>query len=239
MYTAKGTIQAAHAPIEEYLPLVRRAAAKMIGGLPANVELDDLIQAGLMGLMDAMQRFESGHGAQFETFAMQRVRGAMLDELRGTDWVPRSVRKHQREIAGAVHALEHRLHRAPSDQEIAAHMGLSLDDYHEMLNDVRGAQLVYTDDYEADAGDTHYLDRHLAPDEKSDPAAQLGDLRFRQALVRAIEDLPEREQYVMSMYYEHDMNLREIAAVLGVTESRVCQLHSQSVARLRARLKDY
>ncbi len=238
MYTAKGTLDA-KTGIEPYLPMVRRAAAKMIGSLPANVELDDLIQAGMMGLMDAMQRYEAGHGAQFETFAMQRVRGAMLDELRGTDWVPRSVRKNQRDIAAAVHALEHRLHRAPTDTEIAAHMQLSLDDYHAMLGDVRGAQLVYTDDYEADDGGAHYLDRHTTPDEKGDPSAQLSDRRFRESLVKAIEDLPEREQYVMSMYYEHDMNLREIAAVLGVTESRVCQLHSQSVARLRARLRDH
>ena len=236
MYTAKGTLSAAPG-IEQYLPMVRRAAARMIGRLPANVEMDDLIQAGVIGLMDAMQRYEQGHGAQFETFAMQRVRGAMLDELRGTDWVPRSVRKSQREIAEAVHTLEHRLHRAPTDGEIAAHLGVTLDDYHDMLVDVRGAQLVYTDDYDTDEGEAHYLDRHIEPDEKSDPAAQLADRRFREALVAAIGDLPEREQYVMSMYYEHDMNLKEIAAVLGVTESRVCQLHSQSVARLRARMK--
>jgi RNA polymerase sigma factor FliA len=236
MYTAKGTLQA-QTGIETYLPMVRRTAHRMIGRLPANVEVDDLIQAGVMGLMEAMERYEQGHGAQFETFAMQRVRGAMLDELRGTDWVPRSVRKHQRAIADAVHTLEHRLHRAPSDAEIAAHLGVALETYHAMLVDVRGAQLVYTDDYEADESDTHYLDRHVAPDEKTDPAAQLADRRFREALVAAIGDLPEREQYVMSMYYEHDMNLKEIAAVLGVTESRVCQLHSQSVARLRSRLK--
>ena len=210
----------------------------MIGSLPANVELDDLVQAGVMGLMDAMQRYEPGHGAQFETFVMQRVRGAMLDELRGTDWVPRSVRRSQREIAGAVQALEQRLGRAPADLEIAAHLGLPLDDYHRLLTDVRGAQLVYADDYDADEGDTHFLDRHLGADERLDPAHQLADRRFREALVQAIEALPEREQYVMSMYYEHDMNLREIAAVLGVTESRVCQLHSQAVARLRARMKD-
>jgi len=236
MYTAKGTLDA-QANIENYLPMVRRAAARMIGRLPANVEMDDLVQAGVMGLMDAMQRYETGHGAQFETFAMQRVRGAMLDELRGTDWVPRSVRKSQRDIAGAVHALENKLQRAPTDAEIAGHMALPLQDYHDMLSDVRGAQLVYADDYEAADGDTHYLDRHLTPDEAGDPAAQLSDRRFREALVAAIENLPEREQYVMSMYYEHDMNLKEIAAVLGVTESRVCQLHSQSVARLRAKLK--
>lgn len=236
MYTAKGTL-APPSGIENYLPMVRRAAARMIGRLPANVELDDLVQAGVMGLMDAMQRYEQGHGAQFETFAMQRVRGAMLDELRGTDWVPRSVRKSQRDIAEAVHTLEHKLQRPPSDSEIAAHLGVSLETYHEMLVDVRGAQLVYTDDYEPEEGETHYLDRHMAPDERSDPAAQLNDRRFREALVAAIEALPQREQYVMSMYYEHDMNLKEIAAVLGVTESRVCQLHSQSVARLRAKLK--
>jgi RNA polymerase sigma factor for flagellar operon FliA len=238
MYTAKGTLSAQHS-IESYLPMVRRTAVKMIGRLPANVELDDLIQAGVMGLMEAMQRYEAGHGAQFETFAQQRVRGAMLDELRGTDWVPRSVRKNQRDIAGAVQALEHSLKRAPTDAEIAAHMALPLADYHEMLMDVRGAQLVYTDDYEPAEGDSHYLDRHTPVDERTDPAAQLADRRFREALVAAIGDLPEREQYVMSMYYEHDMNLKEIAAVLGVTESRVCQLHSQSVARLRARMKDY
>ncbi len=236
MYTAKGTLSP-QPGIENYLPMVRRAATRMIGRLPANVELDDLIQAGVLGLMDAMQRYEQGHGAQFETFAMQRVRGAMLDELRGTDWVPRSVRKSQREIAAAVQLLEHRLKRAPTDGEIAEHLGVPLDEYHEMLVDVRGAQLVYTDDYETADGETHYLDRHIAPDDRGDPAHQLSDRRFREALVKAIEALPEREQYVMSMYYEHDMNLKEIAAVLGVTESRVCQLHSQSVARLRARLK--
>lgn len=236
MYTAKGTLDP-QVNIENYLPMVRRAAARMIGKLPANVEMDDLVQAGVMGLMDAMQRYETGHGAQFETFAMQRVRGAMLDELRGTDWVPRSVRKNQRDISGAVHALENKLQRAPTDAEIAGHMALPLQDYHDMLTDVRSAQLVYADDYEAADGDTHYLDRHLTPDEAGDPASQLSDRRFREALVAAIENLPEREQYVMSMYYEHDMNLKEIAAVLGVTESRVCQLHSQSVARLRSKLK--
>ncbi len=236
-YNPKGTLDT-HGAIETYLPLVRRAAHRMLGGLPANVELDDLIQAGMLGLMDAMRRFEPGHGAQFETFAMQRVRGAMLDELRGSDWVPRSVRRHQRDIAGAVQRLEHRLGRAPTDAEIAADLGLTLEGYHDRLNDVRGAQLVYADDDEDD--DTgSFLDRHAQHDVRGDPALQLADHRFRQALVRAIEHLPEREQHVMSMYYEHDMNLREIAVVLGVTESRVCQLHSQSVARLRARLSDW
>jgi RNA polymerase sigma factor for flagellar operon FliA len=237
MYTAKGTLQRT-AGIEQYLPMVRRQASKMIGRLPANVELDDLIQAGTMGLMDAMQRYEQGHGAEFETFAMLRVRGAMLDELRGADWVPRSVRKSQRGIAEAVHKLEQKLRRAPKDTEIAAELKVTLEQYHDMLTDVRGAQLVYIGDYDAEDGESSDLDRHMS-DESSNPADQLTDLRFRQALVNAITQLPEREQYIMSMYYEHDMNLKEIAAVLGVTESRVCQLHSQAVARLRSRLKEW
>jgi len=237
MYTAKGTLQGTQS-IEKYLPMVRRQASRMIGRLPANVELDDLIQAGTMGLMDAMQRFEQGHGAEFETFAMLRVRGAMLDELRGADWVPRSVRKSQREISDAVHKLEQTLKRAPRDTEIAAHLHVSLAQYHAMLTDVRGAQLVYLADYDSEDGDSNHLERQFA-DESADPSTQLTDRRFRQALVKAIENLPEREQYIMSMYYEHDMNLKEIAAVLGVTESRVCQLHSQAVARLRSRLKEW
>ena len=237
MYTAKGTLENVPS-VESYLPMVRRLASRMISKLPANVELDDLIQAGMMGLMDAMTRYEQGHGAQFETFAMQRVRGAMLDELRGTDWVPRSVRKNQRSISDAVQVLEQKLKRAPTDVEIAEKLAVSIDEYHEMLTDVRSGQLVYMDNYDTEDGDGHYLDQHSV-DTGSDPLAQLSDLRFREALVAAIENLPEREQYVMSMYYEHDMNLKEIAAVLGVTESRVCQLHSQSVARLRAKMKDW
>lgn len=237
MYTAKGTLQRTTG-IEQYLPMVRRQASKMIGRLPANVELDDLIQAGTIGLMDAMQRYEQGHGAEFETFAMLRVRGAMLDELRGADWVPRSVRKSQRTIAEAVHTLEQKLRRAPKDTEIAAELKVSLEQYHDMLTDVRGAQLVYIGDYDSEDGESSYLDRHLTH-EGADPVDQLTDHRFRQALVDAISQLPEREQYIMSMYYEHDMNLKEIAAVLGVTESRVCQLHSQAVARLRSRLKEW
>ena len=237
MYTAKGTLQRT-AGIEQYLPMVRRQASKMIGRLPANVELDDLIQAGTMGLMDAMQRYEQGHGAEFETFAMLRVRGAMLDELRGADWVPRSVRKSQRGIAEAVHKLEQRLRRAPKDTEIAAELKVSLEQYHDMLTDVRGAQLVYIGDYDSEDGESSYLDRHMS-DDSSNPADQLTDQRFRQALVNAITQLPEREQYIMSMYYEQDMNLKEIAAVLGITESRVCQLHSQSIARLRAKMRSH
>jgi RNA polymerase sigma factor for flagellar operon FliA len=237
MYTAKGRLDNS-ALLKQYGPLVRRLAHQMIAKLPANVELDDLIQVGMIGLNDALSRFDAGQGVQFETFATQRIRGAMLDELRGSDWMSRGNRRQQRSIESAVHKLEQKLGRAPSEGEIAAEMGMSLADYQELLGKVRGTQLVYLEDMSGDDGDDDYLDRHVA-DEDVNPMAQLQDRRMREALVEAIKNLPEREQYVMSMYYEHDLNLKEIAAVLGVTESRVCQLHSQSIARLRVKLREW
>ena len=235
MYTAKGQLDL-NSLLKQYSPLVRRLAHQMIAKLPANVEIDDLIQVGMIGLTDALARFDAGQGVQFETFATQRIRGAMLDELRGGDWMSRGSRKQAREIEAAVHRLEQRLGRAPSESEIAAEMGLALADYQELLGKVRGTQLVYLEDMRGDEGDQDYLDRHVG-DADANPLAQLQDRRMREALVAAIKSLPEREQYVMSMYYEHDMNLKEIAAVLKVTESRVCQLHSQCVARLRVKLR--
>jgi len=237
MYTAKGQLDAS-ALLKEYSPLVRRLAHQMIAKLPANVELDDLIQVGMIGLSDALTRFDVNQGVQFETFATQRIRGAMLDELRGSDWMSRGDRRHQRNIEAAVRKLEQRHGRAPSEGEIAREMGLTLTQYQELLGKVRGTQLVYLEDMSGDEGDEDYLDRHVA-DEEANPIARLQDRRMREALVEAIKQLPEREQYVMSMYYEHDMNLKEIAAVLGVTESRVCQLHSQSIARLRAKMRSH
>lgn len=237
MYTAKGRLDT-NAMLKQYSPLVRRLAHQMIAKLPANVEIDDLIQVGMIGLSDALTRYDEAHGVQFETFATQRIRGAMLDELRGSDWMSRGDRRSQRSIESAVHKLEQKLHRAPTEGEIAREMGLSLADYQDLLGKVRGTQLVYLEDMSGDDGDEDYLDRHVA-DEESNPLAMLQDRRMREALVEAIKNLPEREQYVMSMYYEHDMNLKEIAAVLKVTESRVCQLHSQSIARLRSRLRSW
>ena len=237
MYTAKGQLDL-NTMIKQYSPLVRRLAHQMIAKLPANVEINDLMQVGLIGLTDALSRFDANQGVQFETFATQRIRGAMLDELRGSDWMSRGTRRQQRMIEAAMHKLEQRLGRAPQESEIAAEMGMSLQDYQELLGKVRGTQLVYLEDMTGDHGDEDYLDRHTSS-EAHDPLAQLQDQRMRQALVDAIKTLPEREQYVMSMYYEHDMNLKEIAVVLKVTESRVCQLHSQSIARLRTKLRDW
>jgi RNA polymerase sigma factor for flagellar operon FliA len=245
MYTATGRpdtrahaapAAAINALLKQHTPLVRRLAHQMIAKLPANVELDDLIQTGMIGLHDAIGRFDASQGVQFETFATQRIRGAMLDELRSGDWMSRGDRKQQRQIEAAIHKLEQQHGRAPAESDIAREMGLSLEEYQGALTKVRGTQLVYLEDMSGDDGDDSYLDRHVA-DESANPLAMLNDHRMRQALVDAIKLLPEREQYVMSMYYEHDMNLKEIAAVLEVTESRVCQLHSQCIARLRSKLR--
>jgi RNA polymerase sigma factor for flagellar operon FliA len=199
--------------------------------------LDDLIQVGLIGLSDALSRYEAGQGAQFETFATQRIRGAMLDELRENDWMSRGSRKSQKDIEQALHRLEHRLGRTPLESEIATEMGMSLSDYQLLLGKVRGTQLVYLEDMgRGHDDDDSFLDRHMA-DSDADPLNLLGDQRLREALVAAIKLLPEREQLIMSMYYEQDMNLKEIALVMNVTESRVCQLHSQSIARLRAKMR--
>lgn len=221
--------------VRRFQPLVARLARQLIAKLPASVELDDIVQAGMIGLMDAATRYEANHGAQFETFATQRVRGAMLDELRSNDWLPRSVRKNQRAIDGAIQILEQRLGRAPLESEIAMHLGMPLAQYRSMLGDVRSGVVVSYDDLmdgDSDAGAFG-----CASGQGSDPSGSLEDKRFRESLAGAIGELPVREQQLMGLYYEQELNFREIAAVLGVTESRVCQLHTQAVARLRTRMR--
>ncbi|MBX9872597.1 MAG: RNA polymerase sigma factor FliA, partial [Burkholderiaceae bacterium] len=218
---------------------VRRLAHHMMAKLPPSIQVDDLIQVGLIGLSEALTRFEANQGVQFETFATQRIRGAMIDELRENDWMSRGSRKSQKEIETALTRLEHKLGRSPSESEIAAELGLSLAEYQSLLYKVKGTQLVYLEDMTGSGeGEDGFLDRHMVDDD-ADPMQLLRNQRLRGALVTAIKGLPEREQYIMSMYYEQDMNLKEIAAVLGVTESRVCQLHSQSIARLRAKMRSH
>lgn len=238
MYTAKGHMDREHM-LRQYVPLVRRLAHHMIAKLPPNIELDDLIQVGMIGLSEALTRYEVAQGVQFETFATQRIRGAMIDELREGDWMSRGSRKSQKEIERAVQRLEQKLGRSPLESEIATELEMTLPDYQELLGKVRGTQLVYLEDMNGGADDgAGFLDRHVA-DETADPVQLLRDHRLRASLVEAIKTLPDREQYIMSMYYENDMNLKEIAAVLDITESRVCQLHSQSIARLRAKMRSH
>lgn len=223
--------------LREYAYLVKRIAHQMMTKLPHSVQIDDIIQAGMMGLLDAASRYDEFHGAQFETFATQRIRGAMLDELRDADWLPRSLRRDMRRIEQSISRMQQKLGRTPTEAEIAADLQLSLAEYQQMLQAARGAQLVYYDDFGGEE-DEDFFDRFESSADDN-PLALLADNRFRKDLIHAIELLPERERLVMAMIYEQDMNLREIGEVLGVGESRVSQLHSQAVARLRSRLKGH
>jgi RNA polymerase sigma factor for flagellar operon FliA len=235
MYTPQGKVSQ-NDVLTKYAPLVRRLALQLVAKLPASVDLDDLIQAGMIGLLDAAGRYKEDQGAQFETYASQRIRGAMLDELRSTDWLPRSLRKSSRELEQALHEVEQEIGRSASESEVAEHLQMPLGDYQELLQELHGSQLIYYEDFERGGDDEPFLDRYCV--DHSDPLSALLDGSLRSALVDAIERLPEREKLLMSLYYEHGLNLREIGAVMNVSESRVCQLHSQAVARLRTRLRE-
>jgi RNA polymerase sigma factor for flagellar operon FliA len=223
--------------VEQMAPLVKRIAYHFMARLPASVHVDDLIQAGLLGLLDAAKNFDDTQGAQFETYAIQRIRGSILDELRQADWLPRNVRKNLRRIEAAINMLEQRLGRMPKEQELADELKVPLDEYQHMLLESRGYQLLHYEDFQ-ESEDSDFFDVFMSQNQIG-PLDVLEDQRFRRALVQAISVLPEREKIVMGLYYEQEMNLKEIGEVLGVSESRVCQLHSQAVARLRSRLRGY
>lgn len=233
MYNAAGQINKDQL-VQRFAPLVKRIAYHLMARLPSSVQVDDLVQNGMMGLLDAINRFEAGLGAQFETYAAQRIRGAMLDGLRENDWLPRGLRRDFRRIEVAVSKLEQEFGRVPSENELAAALGMSLTEYQKMLQDVRGHQLISFEDM-VDEGEDDFLERHLT-DNKTEPLKILEDESLHRLLAQGIESLPEREKLMMALYYEQDLNLREIGEVMGVTESRVCQLHSQAVARLRVRI---
>jgi RNA polymerase sigma factor FliA len=236
MYTVSGKTDK-NALLGNHAPLVKRLAHQMKTKLPPSVEVDDLIQAGMIGLLDAINRYEETHGAQFETYAVQRIRGAMLDELRSSDWLPRGIRQNMRKIESAINGLQQRLGRSPAEAEIAEVLEVSLSDYQDMLGNCAGHQLIYFEDFHETDGKENFLDRY-AVDDEGDPMRSLMDGAFRTAVVEAIQALPEREKLLMGLYYEQELNLKEIGAVMGVSESRVCQLHSQAIARLRSKMKE-
>jgi RNA polymerase sigma factor FliA len=235
MYTAQGAPEKEDL-VRQHAQLVKRLAYQLMAKLPASVQADDLIQNGMIGLLDALSRFEEGMGAQFETYAAQRIRGAMLDGLRENDWVPRAVRREMRRVEEAIHRLEHERGRPPSEGELADALGMPIGEYQKVLQDARGHQLIYLEDL-ADEHEESFLDRNCAGPALSDPLAMLEDMDMKRVLLGAIEALPDRERQVMALYYDEEMNLKEIGEILGVTESRVCQLHSQAVARLRVAMQ--
>ncbi|HLR78924.1 MAG TPA: RNA polymerase sigma factor FliA [Burkholderiaceae bacterium] len=229
--------------VARYAPLVRRLAMQMAARLPANVEFDDLTQAGLMGLLDAIRRYQSMPDAQFETYATTRIRGAMLDELRGQDWLPRSVRSKARTIEEAISRLNQTLMRAPTEAEIASELGIPLDEYRQMLDDAYGVQVVHYEDFgrrqDDEAGHPlDYMSSETEAQARPGPFGRMvaGDLRH--ALVQAIKNLPEREQLLLSLQFEQDLTQKEIAAVMEVSEGRISQIRSQAVIRLRAALTE-
>ncbi|KQV41052.1 MULTISPECIES: RNA polymerase sigma factor FliA [Massilia] len=235
MYTVKGKADK-NSLLTEHMPLVKRLAHQMKAKLPPSVEVDDLVQAGMIGLLDAINRYEENHGAQFETYAVLRIRGAMLDELRSSDWMPRSTRANMRKVEQAMATLQQQLGRPPSESEVAKSLKLSLADYQDLLGDSGGHQLVYYEDFHDEEGSDSFLDRYAVDDD--DPLKSLLDTDFRQTVIDAIDALPPREKMLMGLYYEEELNLKEIGAVMGVSESRVSQLHTQAVARLRTYLRE-
>ncbi len=221
--------------VVKFAPLVKRIAHHMMASLPPSVQVDDVIQSGMIGLLDAVRRYRETEGAQFETYAVQRIRGAMLDNLRQSDWLPRNLRRGLRKIESTISRLQQAHGRPPSEQELAVAMDMTLADYQELLQDARGYQVVSYEDLKG-SEDESFMDRYCA-DERPDPLGALLDQNLRENLVEAIEALPEREKQVMGLYYEQELNLRQIGEVMGVSESRVCQMHTQAVARLRAKLR--
>lgn len=221
--------------VAKYAPLVKRIAHHMMAKLPPSVHINDMIQAGMLGLIDAAKRYQVSEGAQFETYAVQRIRGEMLDSLRLSDWLPRGLRRNMRKIEAAISKLEQVNGRPPSETELAYSLGLPLSEYQQMVQDACGHQLTYYEDIRA-TEDEDVLDRHYA-DWTEEPLERLLDQRMRTSLIKAIEDLPDREQRVMALYYQEELKLREIGEMLGVSESRVCQLHRRAVTRLRKKLR--
>ncbi len=222
--------------VEQYAPLVRRIAHHLKGRLPASVQLDDLIQSGMIGLLEAARHYDASQGASFETYAGIRIRGAMLDEVRRYDWTPRSVHRKAREVSEAMYRIERRTGRDARDTEVAAELGVSLEEYHRILQDAAGCRLFSIEEL-SENGDG-FLEEH-GGGESETPGDQLTRERFKEALADAIAGLPERERLVISLYYEEEMNLKEIGQVLGVSESRVCQINSQAMLRLRARMREW
>jgi RNA polymerase sigma factor for flagellar operon FliA len=236
--TTTGDERARERLVVAYSPLVKYVAGRMSSGLPAHVQESDLISYGLGGLISAIQRFDVTREIKFETYAITRIRGAIIDELRTLDWVPRSVRSRAREIERAIRELEGQLGRAPTDSEIAAKVGITTDELAESLVDISRTSIAALDELwsTSSEGDQVSLLDTLEDPESTRPADALDETETREALAEAISRLPEREKLVVTLYYYEELTLREIGEVLGVTESRVSQLHTKAILRLRSRL---
>src|SRR5215213_7882358 len=239
-FKGTGDVHARERLVIAYAPLVKYVAGRMASGLPAHVEEADLISYGLVGLINAIERFEVEREIKFETYAITRIKGSIIDELRSLDWVPRSVRARAREIERVHGKLEHRLHRAPTDEEMARELDMSVDDFQETLVKISNSTVVALDELwavsDASGDQVSLLDTLHDPD-APDPQQILDASELKDRLADAISALPEREKLVIALYYCENLTLREIGEVLGVTESRISQLHTKAVLRLKSRLQ--
>ena len=240
-YKSMGEDRARERLVVAYSPLVKYVSGRMAAGLPAHVEEADLISYGLVGLINAIERFDPERDVKFETYAITRIKGAIIDELRSLDWVPRSVRARARQIEKANAKLEHQLHRAPTDEEMAAELGISAEEFQDSLVQISNSTVAALDELwtvSDSSGDQVSLLDTLHDPDAPDPAAVMDQTDLKDRVADAIERLPEREKLVIALYYYENLTLREIGEVLGVTESRVSQLHTKAVLRLRSRLTE-
>ena len=234
MYTDEDT-KTAHELVKNHAGLVKRIAHHLKGRLPPSVQIEDLIQAGMIGLLEASKNFDDTKGASFETYSGIRIRGSMLDEIRKGDWAPRSVHRNTRKITQAIRVVENLTGRDARDYEVAMELNIGLDEYHKMLQDSVGTRIFGFDDIG--------INEDLVPDGIAgyfpSPLDGLQRADFHKSLAKGISGLPERERLVLALYYDEELNLREVSLVLGVGESRVSQIHSQAMLRLQSRMKDW
>jgi RNA polymerase sigma factor for flagellar operon FliA len=226
--------------IMEYAPLIRFIAQKIAIRLPSNIELDDLISSGVIGLMDALEKYDPTRDNTFKTYAEFRIRGAILDELRAQDWVPRSVRDKAKLVDRTIVKLESELGKTPTDEEVAQRLNVSMEEFHDLVNQVRPVSLLSIDDLATFSnGDKKSILGLLESCKLTNPLNSLNLKTVKDVVTKAIEELPEKQRLVLSLYYYEDLNLKEIGKVLRVTESRVSQLHAQAVSKLRIKLQNF
>lgn len=218
--------------VVEHLSLVKRIAYHLIGRLPSTIQVDDLIQAGMLGLIEASKHYDPSQGASFETYAGIRVRGSMLDEVRHADWSPRSLHRKMRQVSEAIREIGNATGRDAKDNEVAQKLGISMDEYYSIMRDNASSRIFSLNQAEEEG-------QPVAGKKEKDPFEALQKEGFQASLAQCVGELPEREQMVMSLYYNDELNLKEIGLVLDISESRVCQIHGQALSRIRAKLTDW
>ena len=232
LYNAQGVVN--RIDWQQYIYLVRNEALKLAVRLPTTIQLDDLLQVGYIGLLDTIKRYDASQGYTFTTFAIPRIKGAMLDELRSRDWLPRQTRKKIKDVTNAINELEQNLGVPPNDHQIAAHLHLSLDEYRKVLLDSNYGQICSFDEIQTKLGDN--VDALIDSDTDNNPFSSLINDETRDIIVQQISKLPEKEKMVLALYYQEELNLKEIGKLMGISESRISQLHSQAIKRIQSKI---